>query len=73
MGAGTSIRAGHPCGLACAGTPVLAADAGVAVMAPLASADWPGVVDVLVFAEGPAVGGSGYDAAKFQRPPPDFV
>lgn len=73
MGAGTSIRAGHPCGMACAGTPVLAADTGVAVMAPLASAAWPGVVDLLVFVDGPAVLVSGYDAARFQRPPPVFV
>jgi hypothetical protein len=70
MGAGPSIRAGHPCGMACSGTPVLAVDAGVAVMAPLARAAWPGVVELLVFADGPAVVVSGYDAARFQRPPP---
>ena len=73
MGAGPSVRAGHPCGMACAGTPVVAVDAGVAVMAPLASIAWLDAVDSRVFADGPAVVATGYDAARFQRPPPDFV
>jgi len=73
MGAGPSIRAGHPCGMACAGTPVLSVDAGGAVVAPLASAGWPGAVDVLVIAESRAAVVAGYDAARFQRPPPVFV
>ena len=73
MGAGPSIRAGHPCGMACSGTPVLAADTGVAVMAPLVTSVPLGAVDVLLCADRPGVVASGYDAARFQRPPPYFV
>lgn len=73
MGAGPSIRVGHPCGMACAGSPVVAVDAGAAVAAPEDGAQWLGAVDVLASADGPAVVASGYDAARFQRPPPVFV
>lgn len=73
MGAGPSFRAGHPCGMACVGTPTVSQGAGVAVVAPLDSTAWIGVADVLVFADGPGVLASGYDAARFQRPPPAFV
>jgi len=71
MAGGTAVRAGHPCGSSCCGVPGVAA-AGVGVLAA------PGLVPVLAGFADFAVSvrverapmASGYDASRFQRPPP---
>lgn len=72
MRAAPAFRAGHPCGMSCAGTPTVAGHDPGTVVAPLA-------IVAAVFVELPAAEArlarlaKGYDAALFQRPPPVFV
>lgn len=64
-----AFRAGHPCGMACVGMPTVAQHDGGTAPAPLA-------VLATVFAALPTADvqlapmAKGYDAARFQRPPP---
>lgn len=69
MSSTPSFRAGHPCGMACVGMPTLAGQAGIGAAAPFARA----ISTVVAIVPVPAVHSllsSGFNAVRWQRPPP---
>lgn len=69
-----SFRAGHPCGLPCSGMPTVSPQAGAAVL-PLLTPVAFGLPETMAerVLPGSVLMAAGYDAARFQRPPPRGV
>lgn len=71
MHQGPGFRAGHPCGMPCAGTPTAPVrDTAAAAVPETAGHPAPLAAPAAVPARTAIRMANGYDAARFQRPPP---